>query len=56
MYQILPLNSLVFAYSPSVLYFQRVMLRYKQMTVTGIVLALGSFIVSRSMPLKKLWP
>lgn len=56
MYQILALNCLISAYSLSVLYLQGVMLGDKQMTITGIVLAVASFMVSRAKPLKKLSP
>lgn len=56
MYQILALNCLISAYSLSVLYLQGVMLGDKQMTITGIILAVASFMVSRAKPLKKLSP
>lgn len=56
MYQILALNCLISAYSLSVLYLQGVMLGDKQMTITGIILAVASFMVSRAKPLKRLSP
>lgn len=56
MYQILALNCLISAYSLSVMYLQGVMLGDKQMTIIGFVLAIASFMVSRSKPLKKLSP
>lgn len=56
MYQILALNCLISAYSLSVLYLRGVVLGDKQMTITGMVLAVASFMVARAKPLKKLSP
>lgn len=54
MYQILALNCLISAYSLSVLYLDGVALGDKQLTITGFVMAIAFFLISRSKPLKKL--
>lgn len=56
MYQILALNCLISAYSLSVLRLEGVVLGDKQMTITGVIIALAFFMISRSKPLKKLSP
>jgi cation-transporting ATPase 13A1 len=56
MYQILALNCLISAYSLSVLYLEGVKFGDRQMTVTGILIAIAFYYVSRSRPLKKLAP
>lgn len=56
MYQILALNCLISAYSLSVLHLKGVMFGDKQMMITNLVLAVASFMVSRSKPSKKLSP
>lgn len=54
MYQILALNCLISAYALSVLYLDGVAFGDKQMTVTGIIMAIAFCLISRSKPLKKL--
>lgn len=54
MYQILALNSLVSAYSLSVLHLDGVKLGDRQLTITGILAAAAFFMVSRSKPLRRL--
>lgn len=54
MYQILALNGLIQAFSLSVLYLEGVSFGEKQMTVTGICMAVAFFMVSRSKSAKKL--
>lgn len=56
MYQILALNSLISAYSLSVLYLQGVVMGDSQMMIVALVLSVTSFMVSRSKPLKRLSP
>ncbi|KAK4531833.1 hypothetical protein CCYA_CCYA09G2690 [Cyanidiococcus yangmingshanensis] len=56
MYQILALNCLISAYSLSVLYLEGVKFGDRQMTVTGILIAIAFYYVSRSTPLPKLAP
>jgi len=56
MYQILALNSLISAYSLSVLYLDGVKYGDVQMTGMGILMSIVYMSVSRSTPLKKLSP
>jgi len=53
-YQILALNSLVSAYSLSVLHLDGVKLGDRQLTTTGILTAVAFFMISRSKPLRRL--
>ncbi|GAB0491609.1 hypothetical protein MMPV_002863 [Pyropia vietnamensis] len=54
MYQILALNSLISAYSLSVLHLDGVKVGDRQLTITGILAAAAFFMVSRSKPLRRL--
>jgi len=56
MYQILALNCLISAYSLSVLYLEGVKFGDRQMTVTGILIAIAFYFVSRGKPLARLAP
>lgn len=56
MYQILALNCLINAFSLSVLHLEGVAFGDKQMTITGVIMAIAFFLISRSKPLKRLSP